>query len=173
MLIGVFFGSTTGKTMDVAIRLSSELEKNGFTVERKDIVHCTVEDFLKYKVQVWLSPTWHDGQLQDDWASALPEIEKSNLENATVALIGLGDQYGFSEYFLNAIGELANIVKSKNAKLICKWSTEGYDFDSSNALDEEGNFFGLAIDEDNQGDLTDSRIHKWIEKFKAEVYAIH
>lgn len=169
MLIGVFFGSTTGKTLDIVVRLSAELEKNNFIVERKDIVNCTVDDFLRYKTQIWLSLTWHDGQLQDDWDSSLSEINKSNLEGKTIALVGLGDQYGFSDYFVNAIGELARIIKSKKATLIGKWSTEGYDFNHSLAVDEDGQFVGLVLDEENQSELSNARIKRWVEKLKSEI----
>jgi flavodoxin I len=53
----------------------------------------------------------------------------------------------------------ANIVGDKN-------STEGYNFEESKAV-IEGKFVGLIIDEDNQSDLTDSRVEKWVESIKS------
>ncbi len=48
------------------------------------------------------------------------------------------------------------------------WPTEGYDFDESTAV-RDGAFVGLAIDEDNQEDLTSQRVWKWAEGVKASV----
>lgn len=43
--------------------------------------------------------------------------------------------------------------------------TDGYHFEASKAV-EGGKFVGLVIDEDNQDDLTDERISKWVEQIK-------
>ncbi len=48
------------------------------------------------------------------------------------------------------------------------WPTEGYDFEASNAV-IEGGFVGLAIDEDNQDDLTDERVSAWVEALKPQL----
>ena len=45
------------------------------------------------------------------------------------------------------------------------WSAEGYEFNESKAL-KDGKFVGLAIDEDNQSELTDSRIESWVAQIK-------
>ena len=50
-------------------------------------------------------------------------------------------------------------------KLIGKWSTEGYEFDESLGC-VDGEFLGLAIDYDNQDDLTEERIEAWVEQIK-------
>jgi flavodoxin I len=43
----------------------------------------------------------------------------------------------------------------------------GYDFNKSKALRDD-KFIGLALDEDNQSDLTDSRIKQWVTQLKKE-----
>jgi len=47
------------------------------------------------------------------------------------------------------------------------WPTEGYDFSVSKAV-VDGKFLGLAIDEDNQKNLTQGRIEKWVQQIKSE-----
>jgi flavodoxin I len=47
------------------------------------------------------------------------------------------------------------------------WSTDGYDFSDSKAL-RNGKFCGLALDDDNQPDLTDKRIQQWVGQLKTE-----
>jgi flavodoxin I len=43
--------------------------------------------------------------------------------------------------------------------------TDGYSFDDSEAV-VDGHFVGLAVDEDNESNLTDERIDKWVEQLK-------
>jgi len=47
------------------------------------------------------------------------------------------------------------------------WPADGYDFTESKAL-RDGKFVGLALDEDNQSDLTDERIKAWVAQLKPE-----
>lgn len=57
---------------------------------------------------------------------------------------------------------------NKGANIIGHTLTEGYDFDSSKAVvDDE--FVGLALDEDNQSDLSKDRIAQWCESIKAQI----
>ena len=55
----------------------------------------------------------------------------------------------------------------KGGKLIGKWSIEGYEFDESVA--QEGDkFLGLALDYDNQDELSEERITKWTDSIQSE-----
>jgi flavodoxin I len=47
-------------------------------------------------------------------------------------------------------------------------SIEGYEFTESKAF-RDGKFVGLALDEDNQSDLTEERIKKWVSTLKTEM----
>ena len=47
-------------------------------------------------------------------------------------------------------------------------STDGYEFDESNAV-RKGKFVGLALDADNQSELTESRIKAWVEQIKPDL----
>ena len=47
------------------------------------------------------------------------------------------------------------------------WSTDGYEFTESKAI-RDGKLVGLALDEDNQSDLTEERIKTWVAQLKQE-----
>jgi flavodoxin I len=47
------------------------------------------------------------------------------------------------------------------------WPTDGYEHEASLAV-KNGKFVGLALDEDNQAELTEERIQKWVTQIKAE-----
>jgi flavodoxin I len=50
----------------------------------------------------------------------------------------------------------------QNAKVLGKVDSKDYDFEDSEALDDEGFFCGLALDEDNESELSTERLEKWI-----------
>ena len=48
-------------------------------------------------------------------------------------------------------------------------SPEGYTFEASKALLEDGTFIGLCIDEDRQPELTAERVEKWCKQIYDEM----
>lgn len=94
---------------------------------------------------------------------AWSELEKLDLHGHQVALFGLGDQLGYSEWFLDAMGLLGELIRARGGELVAPWPVEGYLFEQSRALNAEGSHFvGLAIDEDGQADQTEERITRWV-----------
>ncbi len=63
-----------------------------------------------------------------------------------------------------------NIYEFKSdirCKIVGSWPINDYSFSSSKA--QNGNYFvGLALDEDNESEKTDSRIDKWLEIIKTD-----
>ena len=50
------------------------------------------------------------------------------------------------------------------------WPAAGYDFIASKALTEDGElFYGLALDDENQYDLTDDRLNDWVSQILQEI----
>ena len=92
-----------------------------------------------------------------------------NGEIKTVAVFGLGDQIGYSEYFVDGIGILAKVVLENGGKIIGHWPTEGYDYDESKGLLNEDYFYGLALDEDNQPELTEERLSIWLSMLQQKL----
>lgn len=106
------------------------------------------------------SSTWGDGDLQDDWESF--DFDAIEISGKKVALFGFGDSASYPDTFCNAIGKLYNIFVKKGAQIFGFVDTDGYDFDESEAV-KDGKFVGLALDNDNQSELTEERIKSWIE----------
>jgi flavodoxin long chain len=166
MKIGLFFGSDEGNTESVAYRIQSRFEEDEIDV--RDIADVTQLDFDDYQLMILGIPTWDFGQIQSDWEEFWDDLLKIDFTGKTVALFGLGDQFGYGDYFLDAMGMLNDVLINNGAKIIGHWSAEGYEFDASKAYDKENNqFVGLALDEDQQEELTDIRIKQWCEQIKA------
>lgn len=161
MNCSIFYGSTTGNTKTVAKLIQNELKKGGIEAEVQDIASCESGEYLeRYDFLVLGASTWGDGDIQDDWADFLAKAKKVNLKGKTVAIFGLGDQEGYSDAFISGIREIYDFAKDAGATLIGEWESDAYDFDHSEAI-IEGKFLGLAIDEDNESDLTQERVEKW------------
>ncbi|MDZ4670403.1 MAG: flavodoxin [Phototrophicales bacterium] len=169
--IGLFYGSSTGKTEAVAYQIKEEFDKQlgSGVVEVHNIGNATPEQVLGYNYLIMGIPTWNTGELQDDWAVFFPKIASMNLNGKKVALFGLGDQNGYGFNFLDALGVLGDELMLYGADVYGVWSTEKYQFNESKARVEEENYFlGLGVDEDGQTELTSGRIQQWVKDVKAE-----
>lgn len=165
--IGLFFGSDEGNTEAVAYRIRNRLGQD--QVDIFDIADVTQLEFDNYQHIILGIPTWDFGQIQSDWEEFWDDIAEVNFNNKTIALFGLGDQFGYGDYFLDAMGLLHDVVMANGAKAIGYWSTEGYEFEASKAwLQDDNLFMGLAIDEDQQEDLTADRLNRWCSQIILE-----
>ena len=85
-----------------------------------------------------------------------------------VALFGLGDQLEFPNSFLDAMGALYAKALERGATIVGAWPTDGFNFKKSAAV-VAGRFVGLAIDEDQQKDMTEQRVAAWVKQIKPEL----
>lgn len=65
------------------------------------------------------------------------------------------------------MGILEEKVSELGGETVGYWSTDGYEFTDSKAL-RDGKFVGLALDEDNQSELTNERIKAWVFQLQQE-----
>lgn len=157
--IGLFFASLTGNTEVVVDKISEAFE--GHELEIFNIDSASEDDINSFNNLILGSSTTGDGDLLDDWESFLDE-HTLNLSEKTVALFGLGNQ-DYGETFASGVGVLYERLQDSGAKFIGQWPvSDDYDFEDSAALLDEETFVGLILDEDNQDDLTDERIAKWV-----------
>ncbi len=164
--IGLFYGSTTGNTENVAQTIAQKLEIASSSVFSID--KATPERLLEFDVLILGSSTWGVGDLQDDWDGFIGKFEKLNLAGKQVALFGTGDSSSYSDSFCDAIGILAEAVEKTGATLIGDdVNTADYSFDSSKAV-KRNVFCGLALDEDNESNKTEERITRWIASLNLE-----
>uniref|UniRef100_A0A832M5H6 Flavodoxin n=1 Tax=Oscillatoriales cyanobacterium SpSt-402 TaxID=2282168 RepID=A0A832M5H6_9CYAN len=164
--IGLFYGTQTGNTQTVAEIIQRELGGDSI-IELHDISSADPSDFEPYSSIIIGCPTWNIGELQSDWEGFYDELEAIDFQGKKVAYFGVGDQIGYADNFQDAMGILEAKISSLGGTTVGYWSTDGYDFNESKAV-RNGKFVGLAIDEDNQSDLTDSRIKSWIAELKQE-----
>ncbi|MEM9465627.1 MAG: flavodoxin [Actinomycetota bacterium] len=165
----VVYGTDTGNTQDVARRITERLDNLGLGVDMHDIEHIDVAQILDYEFVILGIPTWDYGGIQGDWEELEETLPQLDLSNKVIALYGLGDQNGYAEFYVDAMGWLYEKLQNSNASFVGSWPTDGYDFDASRAANaDKTRFCGLALDEDGQSDLTDARIEAWIDQILSE-----
>lgn len=160
--IGLFYGSDTGFT-EIVVRLIEE-EFNAIhplLLTIHNIADVPVTIMQPYDRLIIGCPTWDIGQLQADWDKAYNELDALDLSGKQVAIFGLGDQYGYPDSYCDAIGILAEKLVSLGAELVGFTATAGYEFTHSEGV-KNGQFLGLALDEDNESDKSPQRVSDWV-----------
>jgi len=165
--VGLFFGSDEGNSERIAYRIQKRFGEDILDVI--DIADATQLDFTHYDNIILGIPTWDFGQIQSDWDEFWNDISEVDFSGKTLAFFGLGDQFGYSDYFLDAMGMLHDVVIQSGPRVIGHWSTEGYEFTASKAeIPGAGKFVGLALDEDHQEHLSADRLNRWCAQIHGE-----
>ncbi|MEM6830460.1 MAG: flavodoxin [Bacteroidota bacterium] len=165
--VGLFVGSDTGNTEEIAELLVDKWKIS--ELEMIDASDMTVEDYGRFEIILIGLPTWYDGELQSDFEEFFDDFKTIDFSGKVVAMFGLGDQTGYPEYFVDGLGILGEVIMENGGYITGMWPTEGYEFDESKGLYEEGLFYGLALDFENQQDLNESRLDTWIQQLEKEI----
>jgi flavodoxin I len=165
--IGLFYGTQTSNTQTAAELIQKEFGGDS-VVTLQDISQTEPSDFADYQYIIIACPTWNVGELQSDWESFYDDqLDNIDFSGKKVAYFGEGDQNDYPDTFQDAMGILEKKISELGGETVGYWSTEGYEFSDSKAL-RDGKFVGLALDEDNQSELTEERIKTWVAQLKTE-----
>lgn len=165
--IGLFYGSSTCYTEMASEKIRDAIGKALVDVHNVDST--PIDESHHYDLLIMGIPTWDYGELQEDWEDIWPELNDLTLSGKRIALFGLGDQVGYPEWFLDAMGYLHDKLVGQGATLVGYWPAEGYEFENSQALTEDKKFFvGLALDEENEFEKSDDRIRQWCQQVLSE-----
>lgn len=163
--IGIFYGgSQKGSTYKTAKIISNHFGKNETSIH--NVNEATRDDLEKYSFLILGTSAWGIGEMHQDWERFIDVLAEANLQGKKIALFGLGDQIEYPESFVDGMGTVFCRLPHKE-DVVGFWPTKGYSFYYSTA-EIDGNFVGLAIDEDSQPELTEERITNWVEQLKSE-----
>jgi flavodoxin I len=166
--VGIFFGTDTGNTRRIAKTIADTLTPD-VSAKPVNIRNSSVEDLLKFDTLILGSPTYGEGQLPglasgtstESWAEFLPKLAGNDFSGKKVAIYGLGNQKGYPGEFVDAMFYLYEQFKQCGATMIGSWAIDGYLFKQSKAI-IDNRFVGLALDQENQKELTPSRLETWL-----------
>lgn len=159
--IGLFYGSSTGAGETAATIIKEEIESSGVaTVEMIIVSAQSLKAMENYQYLIFGCSTWNIGELQDDWNLKFSELDIVNFKGRKVALFGNGDQYGYSNSFVDAIGIIGIKVAELGGEIVGFWPKDGFEFEFSRGSFEDV-IMGLPLDHDNQPNLTRQRCVDW------------
>lgn len=168
--IGLIYWPKGGNVEKTAQKIYSRFSPDH--IVKLDILSATAEvlngfDYLIAGGSTVGADNWQDASNTNYWNDFFKILDKADIKHKTVALFGLGDQVLYPNHFVDALAQMHTEFKKRGAKITGAWPVEGYDFYDSEAI-SGSNFVGLVIDEDQQPELTDSRIERWTEIIKKD-----
>lgn len=161
--IGIFYGSTTGNTAEVAKMIAEQLGVADADVH--DVAKTAPSAVAPYSLIILGSSTWGDGDLQDDFSDFLDGLAAVDLKGKRVAIFGCGDE-SMTDTFCNAVGTIYKRMQPTGATFVGSFNTDGYEFDHSDAV-VDGKAEGLLIDQVNHPEMTTERVKEWCAELKA------
>ncbi len=154
---------------------TAQIVKSKFSAEEIDcfnVAEFKVEDLTNYETIILGGSTvgadiWQDGNSENFWDKFFGELESKHIDlsGKKVAIFGLGNQVLYPDHFVDGMIIMKEVVEKAGAAVVGSWPTTGYDFTNSKSV-IDGKFVGLAIDEDNEDDMTEERVNKWFEGLK-------
>jgi flavodoxin II len=168
MKIGLFYGSTTCYTEMVAEKIQALIGAD--VVDLHNIKTVPLAKMADYQLLILGLSTWDFGEIQEDWEAHWDDISQVDLRGKTIAIYGMGDQIGYAEWFIDAVGMLHDAIAPQQPDRIGFWPIAGYDFIASKAVIADAElFYGLALDDENQYEQTDERLNTWVSQILTEI----
>lgn len=161
--IGIFYGSATGVTADIAKRIAKVLGLCPDDVH--DVATTAPTKLADYDLLVLGSSTHGSGEVEDDWYDFLDGAAALDLKGKQIAIFGTGD-VGMANTFVDAIAKIHKALIPTGATFVGHYPADGYEFSHSEAMLPDGLMMGLALDENNYPQFTDERIADWCERIK-------
>lgn len=168
--IGIIYWPKDGNVEKVAEKVYSHFDKS--YTDMYDIGSISGTDLVNYRCIIVGgstvgSETWEDVEPTNKWNRLFKDLDKVNLNGKKIAIFGLGDQVLWPRNFVDSMMFLKNEFEKRGADIVGKWPVEGYSFEESASVIDDY-FVGLALDEDNEYDLTDERVENWTRQVKQE-----
>ena len=167
----IFYSPQGGNVDSVANRLGEMIGND--KVDIIPVIEVEKGDLNKYNQIILVGSTvgtdhWNNEVVVDEWIEFFKKIKDISFEEKKVAIVGLGNCVLYPEHFADGMADLYERITKQNAKVLGKVDAKDYDFEDSEAVNDDGFFCGLAIDEDNEAELTTERIEKWILILKSD-----
>lgn len=160
--IGIFYGSATGTTADIARRLGNALGVADADIH--DVATTAPHVLGQYDLILLGSSTHGNGRMEDDWYDFVDGAQSLDLSGRQGAIFGCGDET-MTDTFCDAVGVLYERFRPTGLALIGEFNADGYHFGHSEASD--GSLMrGLVLDEVNHPELTDGRIAEWVKELR-------
>lgn len=142
-------------------------------IDMFDVVSFDINTINNYELMILGHSTigaedWQDAKPDNEWNKLFRAIESKENIDIVATSFGLGDQVLYPDHFVDALGIYKEEMDKSNIKTIGHWPSFGYKFTDSDG-EKDGFFYGLALDIDNEPELSDERIRDWTTEIKKEI----
>lgn len=161
--IAILYGTSGGSVETVAKQLQDLFAGSA---DLFNVLDVSLNEIKDYKYLIVGTSTTGIGDLQDDWEGFLPSFARIDFTGKKVAIFALGDSASYSTSFAESMKVVYDEISDK-VEVVGQVPDEGYTYDDSTAV-EDGLWLGLPLDEDNEYDLTEERLERWVEILKKE-----
>jgi flavodoxin I len=167
----IFYSPEGGSVNRVAIELGEMIGNE--KVVLIPVKKAEKEDITKYSQLIFVGSTvgadhWSNETVVNEWPGFFSMVDEISFEDKKAAIVGLGNSVLYPEHFADGMAHLYKQLSDKNANIYGFVDAEGYTFEDSEALNDEGLFCGLPLDEDNEEELTAERLEHWISRLKPD-----
>jgi flavodoxin I len=167
--IALIYWPKKGNTEEAAHKIYSKFNKEMidiFTITDINTAEFALYDAFIIGGSTTGADSWEQTH-KTRWTDFFAKISKADIKGKPFALFGLGNQVLYPYHFVDDMAFLKEMFEKSGAVLKGWWPTDGYDFQESESV-ENGMFYGLALDQDQQKELTDGRVEKWTAQVKKE-----
>ncbi len=138
-----------------------------------DVVSFDINNLKNYELMILGHSTigaedWQDAKDDNEWNAFFRKLEKLENRNITSASFGLGDQILYPDHFVDALGIYKEEMDKSGIPIIGQWPTDGYRYTDSDG-EKGGKFYGLALDVDNEPELSLERMKQWTDQLKSKI----
>lgn len=164
----LIYGSCTGKTESIAEDIIEAFLPE-LSLQLIDVSSLEAINLSAFEIAICGIPTWDIGELEYGWSDLYDELDNVDLSGVQVAMFGLGDQRNYGDTYQDAMGILyKKLIECGAFGGIGFTQIDGHEFEESLAI-VDGHFCGLALDEDNQDELSAERIRRWTGQVTTEI----
>lgn len=166
----VLYWPTGGNTEEAARKIHALLGEGSTLVrlDEADTVNLNEMDCIVAGGATTGAETWEKASDRNNWSRFFAANPELPVGSKKVALFGLGDQILYPNHFVDQLEYLRDEFVKRGAEIIGRWPVEGYKFEESRSVDD-GHFYGLALDSDNEPELTGVRIAEWVSQLRREL----
>lgn len=160
MQASVFFSSKRSNTRRCAEMIASNLGQ----VDVFDIRQCNAEYLLSAEFPICGTPTYGMGEVEYSWITFLAKLPAGSVQDRYCGVFALGDQKKHALTFAGGLKGLTKELERVGFTPIGKCSIKDYLLGDSPALNEDGFFPGLVLDEINEASKSSKRIKQWLNQ---------
>jgi len=165
--IALIYWPKKGNVENTAAKIAALFDEGAtdiFTISEAEPEKLTAYDLLIFGGSTIGADNWEDAHTTK-WYSFFDSMKKQDFTGKHAAIYGLGDQILYPEHFVDGMSTIREELSGTGLTFIGSWPAEGYEHTDSKSI-EGDHFIGLALDDDQQSELSDERISKWVELLK-------